>query len=260
MNMKYFILLLFSVYGTSALSWKVLGKIRFHKSVTLECKLNSSDIFALRWTIGPWHKVLTYGGDSYFPEKYHVSLNLKIGSYFLTILNFNEDDIDIYYHCNNGYSQFTKTIILNDNYEMWPEGNWTKLYYENDFHNINITIGRVYPKPSCTLFINNKSVVTNEKVKKLHHFLIIEYTKIIKINISITNIYLQCNIGTFSDLYTIIISNYSKLEPKPKPGMILDKKITAKVALILFIIIIIIFCILGIIKLYSTYIKTIIFI
>ena len=193
-----------SIYESSTvISWNPTSSIKFHANLTLECRIESTEGgHILMWSGGYSNYILTFNRVSYCKEKYLVELNMQ---YNLTILDFNEHDVNVLYTCHYGFEQYSKNLTLdNGNFKMLPEYEHVSSSYANDILDLNIMLEKVWPKPVCSLLINNKTYpeFTIEAVKPNGIFLDSEYTFRRKMNGNV-ELFMTCIIGTFETPYTI---------------------------------------------------------
>ena len=191
--------------SSTVISWNPTSSIKFHGNLTLECRIESTEGGILMWSGGYSNYILTFNRASYYKEKYLVELNMQQMLYNLTILDFNEHDVNVLYTCYYGFEQYSKNLTLdNGNFKMVPEYEHVSSSYANDILDLNITLEKVWPKPVCSLLINNKTYpeFTIEAVKPNGIFLDSEYTFRGKMDGNV-ELFMTCTIGTFETPYTI---------------------------------------------------------
>ena len=191
--------------SSTVISWNPTSSIKFHANLALECRIESTERGIPKWSGGYSNHILTFNRASYYKEKYLVELNMQQMLYNLTILDFNEHDVNVLYTCYYGFKQYSKELTLdNGNFKMVPEYEHVSSSYANDILDLNITLEKVWPKPVCSLLINNKTYpeFTIEAVKPNGIFLDSEYTFRRKMNGNV-ELFMTCIIGTFETPYTI---------------------------------------------------------
>lgn len=100
----------FYIYFT--VSWNTKSSIKFHANLTLECRIETTESGIPKWSGGYSNHILTFNRASYYKEKYLVELNMPQMLYNLTILDFNEDDVNVLYTCHYGYKLYSKNLTL----------------------------------------------------------------------------------------------------------------------------------------------------
>jgi hypothetical protein len=84
----------------SALAKYVINRL-MHANLALECRIESTERGIPMWSGGYSNYILTFNRVSYYKEKYLVELNMQQMLYNLTILDFNEHDVNVLYTCRN---------------------------------------------------------------------------------------------------------------------------------------------------------------
>ena len=95
-------------------SWNTTSSIKFHANLTLECRIESTERGIPKWSGGYSNHILTFNRASYYKEKYLVELNMQQMLYNLTILDFNEHDVNVLYTCYYGFEQYSKNLTLDN--------------------------------------------------------------------------------------------------------------------------------------------------
>jgi hypothetical protein len=95
-------------------SWNPTSSIKFHANLTLECRIESTERGIPKWSGGYSNHILTFNRASYYKEKYLVELNMQQMLYNLTILDFNEHDVNVLYTCYYGFEQYSKNLTLDN--------------------------------------------------------------------------------------------------------------------------------------------------
>jgi len=95
-------------------SWNTKSSIKFHANLTLECRIESTESGFPKWSGGYSNHFVTFNRGSYYKEKYLVELNMQQMLYNLTILDFNEDDVNVLYTCHYGFEQYSKNLTLDN--------------------------------------------------------------------------------------------------------------------------------------------------
>ena len=191
--------------SSTVISWNPTSSIKFHANLALECRIESTERGIPMWSGGYSNYILTFNQVSYYKEKYLVELNMQQMLYNLTILDFNEHDVNVLYTCHYGFKRYSNNLTLaSGNFTMLPEYEHVSSSYANDILDLNITLEKVWPKPVCSLLINNKTYpeFTIEAVKPNGIFVDSEYTFRGKMKGNV-ELFMTCIIGTFETSYTI---------------------------------------------------------
>lgn len=128
---------------------------------------NSKDCPVRQWSGGSDGRGLMYNGFSSNEEKYEEKANLSTSQFSLIIRNLNITDINVNYTCSCGFYASTHKLQLDEKrFQYLPDTANASITSYNDTLKTKIQIKKVYPLPTCSVFIGNRLV--SKKVLLTH--------------------------------------------------------------------------------------------
>ncbi|XP_063418524.1 uncharacterized protein LOC134701319 [Mytilus trossulus] len=152
------LILIFLKISAGNISWTQLTKPAiFGNDVSLRCHLTSEysccDSFARKWSAGKTFDLIMMNGVSSNATKYTETVDNRFNTTTLTIINFNENDVNIPYECTYGFDTFSKSLELTQaNFEFYPAEQIPVdlAIDENRIAALNVTFKTIFPAPVCS--------------------------------------------------------------------------------------------------------------